>query len=173
MQSNQPASLTREYRLNAQWRFVALVPVAAILFCAALIFFILSEYEIWWWSFWIITPPAIVAILFAVGLSNMKLTLDRSGLRFRGLGYTVSAPWKNVKPGAGQRLDVTLRDPEVSLSSWMAWMFPVTEALFPWRARLADASLRRVPLWYFDDGTVINTLEVMRRAGEGMRQESS
>ncbi|WLS05003.1 hypothetical protein [Shinella oryzae] len=173
MQSNQPGSLTREYRLNAQWRFVALVPVAAILFCAAMIFFILSDSEIWWWSFWIIIPPATVAILFAVGLSNMKLTLDRSGLRFRGLGYTVSAPWKNVKLGTGQRLDVTLRDPEVSLSSWMAWMFPVTEALFPWRARLADASLRRVPLWYFDDGTAINTIEVMRHAGEGTRQEPS
>ncbi|MCJ8151767.1 hypothetical protein [Shinella sedimenti] len=173
MHSNQPVSLTREYRLNAQWRLVALVPVAAILFCAALIFFILSGSEIWWWSFWIITPPAIVAILFAVGLSNMKLSLDSSGLRFRGLGYTVSAPWTNVAPGAGPRLDVTLRDPEVSLSSWMAWMFPVTEALFPWRARLADASLRRVPLWYFDDGTMINTLEVMRRAGEGTRQELS
>ncbi len=52
-------------------------------------------------------------------------------------------------------------------------MFPVTDALFPWRAGLAEASLRRVPLWYFDDGTLVDTLEMMRRAGEGTRQELS
>lgn len=173
MQLHPPASLTREYSLNSQWRFVALVPVAAVVFCAAMIFFVLSGSKIWWWSFWIIAPPAIVAILFAVGLSNMRLTLSSYGLRFRGLGYTVAAPWTNVEYGPGPRLVVTLKDPEVMVSSWMVWMFPIAEALFPWRVRLAEASLRQIPLWYFDDGTLVNALAVNWQTGNGAHSERS
>ncbi|MDH4992370.1 hypothetical protein QEZ48_16260 [Aquamicrobium lusatiense] len=143
-----------DYRLNAQSRWISLAPVMAIAVCAAIIFTVLAGSKVWWWSFWILTPPALVAILFAVGLSRMQLRIDDAGLRFRGLGYVVSAPWPQVERVPGSRLSLALREPQVSMSPWIAWMLPIVEALVPWRARQATVSMRMVPLWYFDDGTL-------------------
>lgn len=153
MQHHAPQSAL-DYRLNAQSRWISLVPVLAIVLCAAIIFPVLWGSKVWWWSFWILTPPALVAILFAVGLSRMQLRLDDEGLRFRGLGYVVSAPWPQVARLPGSRMSLVLSDPQVSMSPWIASMFPIVEVSVPWRARQATVSMRMVPIWYFDDGTL-------------------
>lgn len=143
-----------QFGLTGQWRLISFVPVVVLLFSGAVMLAMMAGSKVWWWSFWMITPPAIVAAFLAIGLSRMKVTLDATGLRLKALGYSVSAPWADVSIRSNPRLNATLNNPAVSLSTWTAWTLPVLKAVLPWRARHAEASMRYVALWYFDDGTL-------------------
>ncbi|MCD4512112.1 hypothetical protein LQT97_12825 [Brucella pseudogrignonensis] len=152
------------FDLTGQWRLISFVPVVALLFCGAVMLTMMAGSKVWWWSLWMITPPAIVAALLAIGLSRMKVTLDATGLRLKALGYSVSAPWSDVTVRSNPRLSATLNNPSVSLSTWIAWTLPVLKAVMPWRARYAEASMRSVALWYFDDGTLSTAITKASKA---------
>lgn len=142
------------FGLTGKWRLISFVPVVTLLFCGMVMLTMMAGSKVWWWVFWMITPPAIVAALLAIGLSRMKVTLDAKGLHLKALGYTVSAPWEDVAVRSNPRRNATLNNPSVSLSTWIAWTLPVLKAGLPWRAHYAETSMRSVPLWYFDDGTL-------------------
>ena len=142
------------YKLLPNRRWMTWVPLVTMGIISVIVFVMLSGTDVWWWSFLILAPAILLAILLTLGFMQLRLEIDGSGLRYHGVGYRIDAAWPQVSYAASPRPALLVTGPMVQWAPWLGWMFPVVQIFQPHRAGFARAAMNVIPLSYFDDGTL-------------------
>ncbi|WEK03438.1 MAG: hypothetical protein P0Y65_14705 [Candidatus Devosia phytovorans] len=111
-----------------------------------------------WWPLFIFGLPLLLAIVICLEFWNSSVSLGDEGLRYRSVGYELSATWAQVHQRDAGKTTLVVSQAEPRLYPWLAPMNGVLSLLMPGRARYAGGLMGNIPLWYFateQDDTVM------------------
>lgn len=146
-------------KLSGGWRLLPFYPFGVMVLITLFLVWLARDASAGWLVPMVVFLPFMLAAVICRDAAAMRLWIDEQGLTYRGVGYTLQAPWERVKWGAdGHGKALLVEDPAVSTSGWFGFMFQFAKAFAPLHGRRATAAMRSVPVYCFDSARVTQAL---------------
>lgn len=118
----------------------------------------------WWWAL-LFVPLPVLAIIVCVEIRNVSLRLTDEGVRYQAVGYTLDAPWNQLRLATRAGNTVLLADGGGKrFHRWLMPFYALARVFMPWRADRGVRLMRTVPLYVFEaTGPKDELIEAVRR----------
>lgn len=135
--------------LSGRWRWLPFYPVVVMIAITVFVVLLARDMQTGWLVPAIVSPAWLVALLIAHDMRRMRLWIGAEGIGYRGVGYTLQAPWAQVDAARTDR-SFTAENPSVKMSGWFGILFAAARGWAPAHHGRAASSMRTIPVYCFD-----------------------